>query len=349
MTATYVSQDSGPVFKRDVAHYLPQVTADCISSVCFSPRQSPLLLVGASAWDGSCTLWQLNTSGPQIQSIPFMQTQHEAPILAMSMSHDGRVFFGGCSNTAVMWNLQTNQKSVVGAHDMPISALAYLQIPQVMDNLLITTSWDGRIRWWDLRQQNFVKEENLGAPIFALDATRAPPMMAVAQGRDVHIYDMSTMTKFTTFKSTPNFIFNIRCISCAQAQDGVAMGSSEGRIAFSTIDGKPKVTAKVHCSASPKDPHVFIATQTNFCFVHPKGPSLVSGGGNGKLSVYNMKTKGVGDVLEEGVEQQNVLSIAAGDVYADNSMVAVAYSYDWAQGKAGYKNQQSRIRIVKIA
>lgn len=304
-------------------------------------------LLGVTAWDGSCSVWQVarDPAGNAI-SQPAWTTTHDGPLLAVTLSPDGRVFYGGCTKTAVMWDLNSSQKSVVASHDLPISCLDYVTLPQTMNPVLLTGSWDGKLRWWDLRQQAHVFEQNLGEPIFALDAQRTMPMMAAATGRMVHIYDLQSSQKVNELKVPDVLKFNIRCVACAPQYDGVGVGSSEGRVSFIVMKDGPGCTFKAHIGTEKGQ---YILNQANFCVHHPVKPLLFSGGGDGNITAINRAERKIVKTLacEQKMNDQPI-SISAGDINEDGSLLAYAHSYDWAMGKSGYRNQPTSVHIRTI-
>ncbi|CAJ1015622.1 putative WD domain, G-beta repeat [Leishmania utingensis] len=329
-------------------HRLEATTSDCVSCVRFSPKECPMLMTGVASWDGTCSVWQVaRNPGGAVISQPSWTTTHDSPLLTMSFSADGRVFFGGCSKTAVMWDLNSSQKAVVASHDLPISCLDFLTLPQTMSQVLITGSWDGKLRWWDLRQQNFVREDNLGEPVFALDAQKTVPMLAAATGRLAHVYDVQQMQKVNELKLPDVMKFNLRCITCAPQYDGVGVGSSEGRVSFLNLKDGQGCTFKAHIISEKSH---YILNQTNFCVHHPTLPILLSGGGDGNLTLINRVDRKIVKTLhcEQKVGTQ-AIPISAGDISVDGSLVAYAHSYDWAMGKSGYKNQPTSVHIRPLS
>jgi mRNA export factor len=328
-------------------HTLASTTTDCVSCVKFSPKECPMLLAGVAAWDGSCSIWQVarDASGGVI-SQPAWTSSHDGPLLSMSFSPDGRVFYGGCTKTAVMWDLNSDQKRVVASHDLPISCLDYVTLPQSMASVLLSGSWDGKVRWWDLRQQNFAMEQNLGEPVFALDAQKTVPMMAAATGRMVHIYNLQSSQKVSELKVPDVMKFNIRCVTCAPQYDGVGVGSSEGRVSFINMKEAPGCTFKAHIGTEKNQ---YILNQTNFCVHHPTKPLLFSGGGDGNITAINRGERKIIKTLQCEQKMNDLpISISAGDISGDGSLLAYAHSYDWAMGKSGYRNQPTSVHIRTI-
>lgn len=346
---------SGDLRISNADHIVSGASPDCISRLRFSPKDCGINLLGATAWDGSCSVWQLQADpSGQVASTPCWTTTHEGPLLDMIFSADGRAFFGGCTQSAVMWDLQKNAKSVVAMHDLPISCLSFLSASQAGSDMLITGSWDGNLRWWDLRTPNFVKEEKFGEPIFVLDAQRCFPMMAVATGRTAHIYDLQVMNKVKELKPPSMMRFNIRAIACSPQYDGVVIGSAEGRISFSPFSEETSkaCTWKAHMVAeSSGGSSIYVAHQVNFAVHHPNLPILITGGGNGTISGFNRTTKKAesGCSLECAVLHENrPVSISAGDISSDGFLLAYAHSYDWAFGKRGLRNQPSSIHVRSL-
>lgn len=333
-------------------HAVTGASSDCISRVRFSPKECPIKLLGATAWDGSCSVWQLQVDpAGQVVSTPSWTTTHCGPLLDMIFSSDGRAFFGGCSQTALVWDLEKNVKNVVAAHDLPISCLSFLSAAQVGTDMLITGSWDGCLRWWDLRTPNFVKEEKFGEPIFALDAQKFPPAMAVATGRTVHIYDLHSMNKVKEVKPPSMMRFNIRSVACSPQFDGVVIGSAEGRLSFAPFsdDVLKACTWKAHMSSDTiGGSNAYIAYQVNFTAHHPNLPILFCGGGDGAICGFNRSTKKTekGCSMDCAVHHENrPISISAGDVSGDGLLLAYAHSYDWSLGKMEFRNQPSSIHV----
>ncbi|ESL08558.1 mRNA export factor [Trypanosoma rangeli SC58] len=333
---------------QNVVHEVEGPPGDCVSVVRFSPSGCPYLLLGAASWDKTCRVWQVSQQpdGKNIRSQPMTFAMSDAPILDMSFSADGRVFWGGCSKTATMWNLTTDQKITVGSHDLPVSCIAYVS-SNTCTEILITGSWDGRLRFWDLRQPVPIKEENLGEPVFGLDAQRTFPMAACVTGRKIHLFNLQTMMKTNELEPPSMMKFNLRCVACSPHQDGVAVGSSEGRLGYAPLQGEGTATFKAHILV---EDNALYMHQTNFCVMSPRMPLIVTGGGDGRIGYWDYKKRsccGYGEA-ETRLEKRNK-SISAGDISADGSLLAFARSYDWAMGKSGcIPNEPHSIHIRNI-
>lgn len=348
---TFQQKGAANITYSSTPHKLNGVSPACISRVRFSPRDCPVTLIGATSWDGFCSVWQVQADpNGVVNSVPSWTTPSDGPPLDVVFSGDGRAFFGGCSQTATMWNLQSNATSTVATHDLPISCLTFLGAAQSGMDLLITGGWDGKLRWWDLRTPNFVKEENLGEPIFAMDAQKSFPMMGVATGRGIHVYDMQSMNKVTELKPPDVMKFNIRELACSPQHDGVAIGSAEGRVSFVGMrDPKDNCTFKSHMTMQTGG--FYTAHQVNFVALHPVQPFLFSGGGDGNIGVVDRASKSLlkaGEIPCSEMHENIPIPISSADLNADGTLLAQAHSYDWAMGKKGDRQQPTSIHVRSV-
>ncbi|EPY29602.1 mRNA export factor [Strigomonas culicis] len=372
------SNSKMPSVRAGPDHVLSSTTQDCVSSVRFSPADCAMTLVGVTSWDSTCSVWGVNVdtnaASGAVASQPMWSTADTAPPLALSFSADGRCFFGGCSKTAVSWDLSSGTKSVVATHDLPVSCMAFVQVPQMMGELLVTGSWDGKLRYWDLRQKtnagaanpNCAKEENLGEPIFAMDVQKTSPMMAVATGRKVHLYNVNNgFAKVQELLPTDKVKFGFRDVACSFQYDSVAVATAEGRVTLLPIDGvKKPFTTRVHMKTATLDnllklgsvsygstrtESVRVMCQTNFVCTHPAMPILITGGGDGLLQVSNYAEKNTFVLEKEAVQFENEnVPISAGDVHARGHLIAYAVSYDWSTGRQGWRQQPTSVHVCTL-
>jgi len=327
---------------------------DCISRVRWSPASCPIQLLGATSWDKTVRVWQIQAQGDVVQSQPMAMTTHSMPVLDMSFTADGRAFFGGCCKSAMEWNLTTNQTRQVAAHDLPISCLEYVNT-QVAQEMLITASWDGKVRFWDLRQQAPAKEENFGlGPIMCMDA-KTSPMATFCTGRKIIVYNLQTMTTFTQLAPHNMMKYNLRGISNLQNQTGFFTGSSEGRAALVPLNqapvapgtASPSCCFKAHCVE--QGGKQFVMYPTNFVGTHPGSTAAVTGGADGCFRFWSLTTKS--RTFESAARTHNgqPVPISSGDLNANGSLLAYSTSYDWSMGKDGFDPTQPRaVSVVAV-
>jgi mRNA export factor len=318
---------------------------DCVSRLRWSPLSCPIELLGVTSWDKTVRVYQVQQPQPdQVQSSPMAMQRHNLPVLDMSFASDGRAFFGGCCKTAVEWNLTTNQTRQVAAHDLPVSCLEYVN-NGVAQEMLITCGWDGKVRFWDLRQQAPAKEENLGAPIHSMDASTSP-MATFATGRKITVYNLQSMSKFSEVESHSMVKYSIRTVANLKNHTGLLMGSSEGRVALVPLNAQatPNLSCcfKAHCIENAPAKNHFTMFPTNFVSAHPEAAAAVSGGADGAVRVWNLATKSRTFELAPRLHNNQAVPCSAGALNARGTMIGFALSYDWSMGKEGYDRTQPR-------
>lgn len=318
---------------------------DCISRIRWSPLACPMELLGVSSWDKTVRVYQVQQPQPdQVQTSPMAMQRHTLPVLDLSFSADGRAFFGGCCKTAVEWNLTTNQTRQVAAHDLPVSCVEYVNT-NVAQEMLITCGWDGKVRFWDLRQQAPAKEENLGAPIHAMDASTSP-MATFATGRKIVVYNLQNMVRHSEMEAHSMVKFGLRAVANLKNHTGLLMGSSEGRVALVPLNAQatPALSCcfKAHCIENVPQKNHFTMFPTNFVSAHPDAPVAVSGGGDGSVRVWSLTAKSRTFELQPRLHNGAPIPCSAGALNARGTMIGFGLSYDWSMGKEGFDRSQPR-------
>ena len=318
---------------------LPNAPDDSVSKVRWSPADCPLVLLGATSWDKTVRVWQVAkgaTPGAAVQAQLMGGQSGAAPLLDMAFAADGRVFYGGCCRTAMMWNLQTQQQQQVAAHDLPVSCMAYVN-QQVSQEMLITGSWDGKVRFWDLRQPAPAKEENLGAPIFAMSVVS--PMVAFATGRKITVMNLQTMSRAGELEPNAMMKYQFRDVACMPNHSGVMTGSAEGRLSVMPLSPAAASAAccfKAHATETPGMRHHFTMYQLNFAVVHQQGGTGITGGADGVVRFWNLGARTRIAEIPPKLHNPAPVPVSCGALSADGTMLAYGSSYDWSLGKDNF-------------
>merc|ERR1712165_581529 len=135
---------------------IPGGPDDTVSQLKFCPKvQNGQTFFCACSWANDIRLWEFNTNDGK--ATPKAQQTHQQPILDCCWSTDGSKIFTACTdNSANMWDIGTNQFTQVAAHDGPVSTVNIINING--NDILMTGSWDQKLRFWDLKQPKPVFE-----------------------------------------------------------------------------------------------------------------------------------------------------------------------------------------------
>lgn len=212
---------------------------DTCSSLCFSPAAE---LLAATSWDGHLRIWEISPNGGTSAKTAVQLGQQAAtnpPILCSAWSPDGsKVFGGGASPNGVMLDMQSGQSIPFAQHESQISqcAIAGMNSPPQMQNMLVTGSYDRTIKFWDIRQNSTQPVHTASVPerVYAMDLVGRLMVVGTAE-RHILIYDLNDPSK--PFKTLPSPLKNqTRVISCFPDQSGFAVGSTEGRVGIQYVE-----------------------------------------------------------------------------------------------------------------
>ena len=94
---------------------------------------------------------------------------------------------GGCDKSAYVWNLQTNQTQKMAAHDAPINNIFFIKEL----NMVVTSSWDKTLRYWDVRQSSGTPAHTQQLPErpFAMDVKYPLAVVGLAQ-RKIQVFGL---------------------------------------------------------------------------------------------------------------------------------------------------------------
>jgi mRNA export factor len=339
------------VGNNDNDFMLPDGPAGIISGVKWTPNNCVNLMVSATSWDKTVRVWGVQTqvsnglvSAVNAQGLGMKTSEY--PILSSDFAQNGTCFYGGCDRTAMMWDLQADTVTQVAAHDAPVCCVRY-QEEGAAGQMLVTSGWDGKVRFWDLRSPNPVKEENFGAPVHHMDLSTAP-LATFLCGRKVVVYNLQTMTKSHDAEPVAKASYAMRRVANLKDQSGVYACTVDGRVVSLPLAPQQQSEQfKAHGGADPRNAKLFDAYQVNFILAHPTNKTLITGASDGLIRCFDVVAKGRFYEFAPKLFQNTPIPAAAGDLSADGTMLAYALSYDWSLGKDGYNDAMPQGVFIK--
>lgn len=321
---------------------VPQPPSDTVSKIAWFPSSNnSQTFMAAASWDKTLRLWDVrnqNSTNVQIEARTMFTL--DAPILSCCFSRQNALFSAGCDNLVKAHNLTTGQSQIVGKHDAPISCVAF----DDEQNICITGSWDGSIRFWDCRQSNPIHTTLIpsNAKVYSLDF-KNPTLLLIGSDKRIRHINMKNFTAPPTVFETL-LKLQLRSVALQPDQQAYAVTSIEGRCNITYFDeSTPKnkrFTFKCHRSSENGVNKVYPVNCSSFCPAHPS--CLFTAGSDGIISVWEIRKR----VKLRDLEKLNAPMT---DISFDTSgqLLAYAASYDWHKGCNGFDHSKVP-RILSI-
>lgn len=300
---------------------VPNPPADTVQSLKWAPSQQGLLCAGA--WNGSTSIWEVNSTG---QSIAKLQVTQNDPVLSVSWKSDcSSVFIGGTDNQAKVWDINSNQVRTVGTHQAPVREVLWCE----NINHLITGSWDGSVNFWDLRSPNPTANVQLGSRVFGM-SLKYPLMVAILSDKKHAVWNLQYLQSGNTkpdIVPESNVKVQFKCVDCYTDGSGFAIGLIEGRCAMkkvnpSTFRTENDFTFKCHRDNSSQS-----AYSVNCISFNPTHGTFATGGSDSSVIFWDRFAKQCLKTFT-GLDGP----VTAVDFKQDGSLFAYATGYDWAKG-----------------
>lgn len=339
---------------------VPQAASDSTSSLTFVPIPNQNFLI-AGSWDNSVRIWNIQQQQQQQQQLqqqqalgsmisvaPVHSYSHDAPVLCVAASKDGKIFSAGCDNTAKCYQLAAggaSQPIQVAKHDAPIKCAHFVDDA----NILMTGSWDCTIRYWDLRSSGPVSIVKLPERLYCSSVFGELAVIGTAD-RNLIVYDLRNPT--VEFKRIASPLkLQTRCVACFIDKTGFAVGSIEGRVAIHYFnDSNPSKNFAFKChrteipaSISNPTPTTNVYAVNSMCF-HPLYGTLATTGSDGTFHFWDKQERQ--RLRAFNVAGKPPIPIPCSAFSPDGTLFAYAVCYDWSQGAEGYSpNTGNRIMV----
>lgn len=277
-----------------------QGPTDTVSSLTFSVNNPVYLL--ASSWDGHLRLFDIST-----RSVVRDFTER-APILGATFVSETRVVTGSLDGALRFYDLEQGQlQQEQTIHKDAIRSLVY----STEHRLLVAGSWDRTFSVHSLSSDKIQSVQiELPEKVFSMSSNKDHLVIGMSN-RQVYIYTFAQLfealaTQDTTIKPLQrresSLKFMTRTLKCTLTDDvhmaGYVSTSIEGRVAVEFIDASEqsqtrKYAFKCHRQkgrneAGEEEDVVYPVNAIEF---HPRYKTFASAGGDGVISLWDLKAK----------------------------------------------------------
>ncbi len=143
---------------------------------------------------------------------------------------------GGAEKKVYLLDAASGDTMSFAAHESPISAVRFVDIPSSPAPILATGSWDATVRYWDLRNTSQpLGKLQCGERVYSMDS--AGSLLAIATA-DCNVHQVNLRSNPAAIGSTVPSKLTHQTRFVAAAADGSrwAVGSIEGRCSAVSMD-----------------------------------------------------------------------------------------------------------------
>lgn len=323
---------------------VPDQIDDSISCLKWNPNPNTLYLASVG-WDAKVRVWQANyqvgmNQTASINSSLMFSSQFNDPLLSLCWQPEGNMLYtGSCDGTLHCVDLNQGRQGSIGKHEIGCKEVIY--IPGI--NLVLSGGWDGKLNFWDLRQQSPALSIDLGRKVYTM--SMASTLLVVGTSdRAVSYFNLNKLqqpgfTYESIFES--HLRYQTRKIACFPEGNGYAIGSIEGRVAIKYVDlnKAPEINQETK-SMNTKDDFAFRCHRVgesmaevypiNDVAFNPVHGTFCTAGGDGSWIIWDKDSR---SRLKAGTIQ-NKTPVTAVDYSANGDLLAYATGYDWTKGVA---------------
>lgn len=305
---------------------------DTVAALAFSPqRQMQTDFLASGTWGNNVSCYKvLNRLNGTYQGEFVASFPHLGPVLDVSWSDDcTKIFSASADKTVKMWDLQSNQRCQVGAHDAPVRTVHWVKTNSF--SCIMTTSWDKTIKFWDTRTQHPMSTIPLPERCFCADVQGSMAVFSLGD-KNVQVYKLEP-TPHLIKKCESPFKFQHKCVSifCNDKQEpvGYACGSVEGRVAIQYVDptkDSKNFTFKCHRFNEPNTTLHEVYAVNDIAF-HPSHGTMATVGSDGKYSFWDKEAR-----TRLKLSNQMDQPITRCSINCSGEIFAYALGYDWSKG-----------------
>lgn len=330
--------------------------SESISCLRFCPSTD---VFAVTSWDNTVRCYRYDAD--DLSTVEIIETnKHERAALACCWDSSGKYLFsGGCDNKVNQWHIDGKFRTL-GQHKASVKCMEYSK----QHNVLVTGSWDGTVKFWDIRcdpmsGRNCYKL-NIGAKVYALSCGGHSFVIGLSN-KTIQHYDFRKLPNRTS--SIP---LNSHCKSLTQPHmvRDIDMFPDHSGFIYSLIggrcfayffaeNGKDTFSWNCHRLRHPFEAYVTDKYKhrdvysVNVVRFNRKYGTCVTGGDDGKLHAWDKDNKAkLWNFMEDA--QGVVQPITAVDFDRTGDIMGYAVSNGWDKGHDHCNDKLPDIHLQKV-
>lgn len=287
---------------------------DTVSDISLNPTYD---IFATPTWEKSIFFYDYNLIHKSTAKV-------SEPLISSCFYENNKIAAGSVSGTLYVNDISTNQTSEIKAHENGIQSV------KLYNNILLTGSWDQKIKFWDMRSTQPVHTLEMPAKIYAMDM-QGDHIVAALSNNQMFYYNIKDLSSKKLLKT--RFKYQLRGLKCTN--DKVFVCGVEGAIESITYADTPDVLYKVHRSGS-------MVYTVNCIDVNPINSLLVaSGASDGTLVIYNKQSR-----FKVHSNKENS-AITSCKFSRDGNFLFYATGEDWSKGYPSSK-VETKVSVLDL-
>ncbi|EZG57849.1 putative mRNA export protein [Gregarina niphandrodes] len=348
----------------------PGSPSDTVSDMdwYWNPNSFPLL--AATSWDGSVTVWEVQTNKPltlnptpgptassdaedprptQMQAIGKLQVNVGSPALCCCFLLGEGIVIGTLDKRLMLMKLPNGELSQLGQHEAAIKRVRL----DTGNRCVVSIGLDSAIKWWNYETGQLMHTIKLVSPPVDGDL-KSSVLSVMCENHRLYTYNLNDLRSNPTDVHMTSFNYPFITVSLHPDLTSLATGGVEGRVRIVNFQrSNSDFTFRCHrltdagqvtstVSTNVEENNIYCVNSVDF---NPLYKTFATAGGDGYVLFWDKDNK-----ARTGLLKQKSSAITQVKFHPSGRLLAVATGYDWSLGITGrtQKNHTYQVSVFSL-